>query len=76
MHSAQLVAQIQSLQTQVHTLDSMLRGLNTAAQAGATETYERGVRERVFMALGLVPNHYYTLDDMEKAVRYIVDGAK
>jgi hypothetical protein len=64
---AQLEGQILALRTQIS-------GLSNAASQRATETYERGVRERVFMTLGTLPGAWYTLADMEKAVRYIVDG--
>ena len=73
----QLSAQVQTLQTQVNSLNFKLRGLDTAATARATETYERKVRSDVFRDLV----HVYgqdpkLLSEVEKVVRYIVDGPK
>jgi hypothetical protein len=71
MDTSQKIAQIES---QINSLRTQILGTSNAATARATETYERGVRERVFMHLASIPDAYYTLADMEKAVRYIVDG--
>lgn len=67
--------EIDKLRAQINHLRNQIAGLSAAANQRATETYERGVREKIVR--DLIPIYGQDLGltkATERLVRYIVDG--